>query len=89
LKEKLKELTVNTKKMMEIEKEKEAYKNRLMQYEEEKVFMQREIIRLKQEGNDRKDGESTRLILEQKLERLQLEATKYMEQASANQQKAD
>ena len=38
------------------EKELEEYKSRLMQYENEKVMMQKEIIRLKQDQGESKEA---------------------------------
>lgn len=58
----------------------EEYKNRLQQYETEKVFMQREIIKMKQEGGERKEVERLKLEYDQKQERSQLENAKLTEE---------
>ena len=78
MKGKLNELTVRTRQITELQGELEEYKNRLMQYEAEKSFMQREIIRLKQEGNDRRDG--ARQEYDQRMENLQAECSRFKEQ---------
>lgn len=61
----------------------EEYKNRLAQYETEKVFMQREIIKLKHDGGARNDLE------QQRMEALRAESTRLQEQLAAAQFNAD
>jgi hypothetical protein len=82
-------LTTKTRYIIEIEKELEEYKNRLTQYEAEKVFMQREIIKLKQESSDRRDTERNRGEFEARMEKLQLESGKLAEQVGISQQIID
>jgi hypothetical protein len=51
--------------------------------------MQREIIKLKQESSDRRDGERSRGEFEARMERLQLESGKLAEQVGISQQIID
>lgn len=78
LKGKLNELTARTRQITELQGELEEYKNRLMQYQAEKSFMQREIIRLKQEGSDRRDG--VRQQYDQRMDNLQGECSRLKQQ---------
>jgi predicted nucleic acid-binding Zn-ribbon protein len=78
LREKLGELATKTRYIIDAEREMEEYKGRLAQYETEKVFMQREIIKLKQEAGERSDR--ARNDLDQRMEALRVEHSKLQEQ---------
>lgn len=51
---------IKNRNLQELEREVEEYKGRLNQYESEKSSMNREIIRMKQESNDRSQGDKKR-----------------------------
>lgn len=55
MREKMEELATKTRYIISAEREMEEYKTRLTQYEHEKVFMQKEIIKLKNEAADRNE----------------------------------
>jgi hypothetical protein len=67
-----------------VERETEEYKTRLSQYETERVSLQRELIRLKNENADRSDRAKS--DLEQRLETQRGELSKMQEQLAVTQQ---
>lgn len=83
----LEELATKTRYIIGVERETEDYKTRLEQYETERVSLQRDLIRLKNETADRSDR--TRNDLEQRLEVERAEKTRLQEQLITFQLQAE
>ena len=76
------ELGLKNRKFIEVEKQNDEYKNRLSQYQVEKSVLQRQMMKLKQEINERKDLDGSRTENEAKMEWVLTENSKLTEQVN-------
>ena len=71
------------------EKQVDEYRNRLVQYENQKAIMQKQIIRLNQEKGESKEGEIIRAELQRKVELVSAENKRMAEQSKYYEQQAE